>query len=127
MVIFNMAPRGFDMPPIEKRGLINSLESGQACDCFNQLRTGKVQVLVAHLCLTLGDPMDCNPPGSSVHEILQAQGIFLTQGSSPGLLPCKKILYHLSHQGSSENREVSAMRLLRMHHKRHIASAAEIL
>ena len=121
MVIFNMAPRGCDMPPIEKLGLINSLESGQACDCFNQLRTGKVQVLVAHLCLTLGDPMDCNPPGSSV------QGIFLTQGSSPGLLPCKKILYHLSHQGSSENREVSAMRLLRMHHKRHIASAAEIL
>ena len=25
------------------------------------------------LCLTLCDPMDCNPPGSSVHEILQAR------------------------------------------------------
>ena len=61
------------MPPIEKLGLINSLESGQACDCFNQLRTGKVQVLVAHLCLTLGDPMDCNPPGSSVRGIFQAR------------------------------------------------------
>ena len=39
--------------------------------------TGKVidvhvcQVL--HLCLTLCDPMDCSPPGSSVHGILQAR------------------------------------------------------
>ena len=24
-------------------------------------------------CLTLCDPMDCNPPGSSVHGILQAR------------------------------------------------------
>ena len=28
-------------------------------------------VLVAQLCLTLCDPMDCSPPGSSVHRILQ--------------------------------------------------------
>ena len=43
-------------------------------------------------CLTLCNPMDCNPPGSSVHGILQArvqewvahsllQGIVQTQGS----------------------------------------------
>ena len=25
------------------------------------------------LCLTLCDPMDCNPPGSPVHGILQAR------------------------------------------------------
>ena len=25
------------------------------------------------LCLTLGDPMDCSPPGSSVRGILQAR------------------------------------------------------
>ena len=25
--------------------------------------------LVPHLCPTLQDPMDCSPPGSSVHEI----------------------------------------------------------
>ena len=31
-----------------------------------------VVVLVAQLCLTLCDPMDCSPPGSSVHGILQA-------------------------------------------------------
>ena len=29
--------------------------------------------LVAKLCPTLFDPMDCSPPGSSVHGILQAR------------------------------------------------------
>ena len=28
---------------------------------------------VAQLCLTFYDPMDCNPPGSSVHGIFQAK------------------------------------------------------
>ena len=28
---------------------------------------------VAQLCLTLSDPMDCRPPGSSIHGILQAR------------------------------------------------------
>ena len=28
---------------------------------------------VAQSCLTLSDPMDCSPPGSSVHGILQAR------------------------------------------------------
>ena len=28
---------------------------------------------VAQSCLNLGDPMDCSPPGSSVHGILQAR------------------------------------------------------
>ena len=46
-------------------------------------------------CLTLCDPTDCSPPGSSVHGMLQAriwrglpcllQGIFLTQEWSPYL------------------------------------------
>ena len=33
----------------------------------------KVKVLVAQSCLTLCDPMDCSPPGSSVPGILQAR------------------------------------------------------
>ena len=33
----------------------------------------KVKVLVSQLHLTLCNPMDCNPPGSSVHGILQAR------------------------------------------------------
>ena len=28
---------------------------------------------VAQLCLTLSDPTDCSPPGSSVHGIFQAR------------------------------------------------------
>ena len=28
---------------------------------------------VAQLCMALCDPMDCSPPGSSVHRILQAR------------------------------------------------------
>jgi len=33
----------------------------------------RVKALVAQPCLTLCDPMDCSPPGSSVHGILQAR------------------------------------------------------
>ena len=33
----------------------------------------KVKVLVAQLCPTLCYPVDCSPPGSSVHGILQAR------------------------------------------------------
>ena len=33
----------------------------------------KVKVLVTQLYLTLCNPMDCSPPGSSVHGILQAR------------------------------------------------------
>ena len=36
--------------------------------------------------------------GVGCHSLLQ--GIFPTQGSNPGLLHCRQILYHLSHQGS---------------------------
>ena len=32
-----------------------------------------VYALVANLCLTLCNPIDCSPPGSSVHGILQAR------------------------------------------------------
>ena len=32
-----------------------------------------VCVLVAQLCLTLCDPMDCSPPGFSAHGIFQAR------------------------------------------------------
>ena len=35
------------------------------------------------------------------HSLLQ--GIFPTWGSNPGLLHCRQILYHLSHQGTYIN------------------------
>ena len=36
--------------------------------------------------------------GVGCHALLQ--GILLTQGSNPGVLHCRQILYHLSHQGT---------------------------
>ena len=65
--------------------------------------------LVAQLCLTLYDPMDCSLPGSSVHGDCPdkntrvgcdafLQWIFPTQGSNSGLLYCRRIFYCLSHQ-----------------------------
>ena len=63
-------------------------------------------------CPTFCNPMDCSPPGSSVHGDSPhkntgvgchalLQGIFPTQGSNPGLPHCRKILYQLSYQGKS--------------------------
>ena len=70
-----------------------------------------VRCLVAQLCPTLCKPMDCSPPGSSVHGDSPGknagvgchallQGLFPTQGLNPSLLHCRRILYHLSHQES---------------------------
>ena len=41
--------------------------------CNEQYNFVCMYVLVAQLCLTLCDPMDCSLPGSSVHGILQAR------------------------------------------------------
>ena len=69
-----------------------------------------MKVLVTQACLTL-QPRGLQParllcpwgsPGKKTamcsHSLLQ--GIFPTQGLNLGLLLCRQILYHLSHQGS---------------------------
>ena len=73
-----------------------------------------MQCLVAQSCLTLWNPLDCSPPGSSVHGDSPGkntgvgchallQGIFPTQGSNPCLQHCGWTFFfffnHLSHQG----------------------------
>ena len=82
------------------------------CQCVDSELTNcfkSVLCLVAQSCPTLCDPMDCSPPGFSVHENSPGknsevgchallQGVFPTQGSNPGLLHFRQILYHLSHQ-----------------------------
>ena len=82
---------------------------------FNLWATREAQESeVAQSCPTLCDPMDCSLPGFSVdfpgestgvgcHFLLQ--GIFLTQGSNPGLLHCRQTLYPLSHQRSPRTLE----------------------
>ena len=67
-----------------------------------------VLCLVTQSSPTLFDPMDCSPPGSSVHGdspgkktgvgcCALLRGIFPTQGSNPGPPHCRQILYRLSH------------------------------
>ena len=78
--------------------------------CIGYNKYDSVLCLVAQSCLTLCDLMGCSPPGSSVHWYSPGkntgvgchgllQGIFPTQGSNPGLLHCRWILYRLNHQG----------------------------
>ncbi|XP_065763454.1 inorganic pyrophosphatase 2, mitochondrial isoform X3 [Muntiacus reevesi] len=43
------------------------------CNETSRLKLSCVCVIVAQSCLTLFDPMDCSPPGSFVHGILQAR------------------------------------------------------
>ena len=68
--------------------------------------------LVAQSCPALCSPMDCSPPGSSVHGDSPGkntgvgshaflQGIFPIQGLKPGLPHCRWSLYRLS-QGSHQ-------------------------
>ena len=79
--------------------------------------------LVAQSCLTLCNPLDCSPPGSSVHGDSPGknigmgchalhQGIFPTQRSNPGPQHCRRILYHLSHQRSPKNTGMGKLSLL---------------
>ena len=67
--------------------------------------------LVAQLCPTLCNPMDCSLPDPSVHGDSPGentgvgchslpQGIVSAQGLNPGLPHYRWILYHLSQQGS---------------------------
>ena len=88
----------------------------------SQTQNAAVLCLVTQSCPTLCDPMDCSPPGSSAHGILQAdslpseppgkpvnigvnslsllQRIFPIQELNQGLFHCRQILYQLSYQES---------------------------
>ena len=70
-----------------------------------------LKVKVAQLCPTLCDPVDCSPPGSSSHGILQARilecgeplpppGDFPSPGTEPRSPESQGILYQWSPQGS---------------------------
>ena len=86
-------------------------EKQQRCLRFCKMIQSKPQseVLAIQLCLTICNPMDCSPPASLVHGILQAVILewlpcpSLTQWSNPGLSHCRWILYHLSHQDQKKS------------------------
>ena len=57
-------PRPWDSP---------GKNTGVGCHFLLQCMRVKSESEVAQLCSTLSDPMDCSPPGSSVHGIFQAR------------------------------------------------------
>ena len=83
--------------------LVSSLYTrGKGCSCESLRRNlhlsthiciGAIRkkVLVAQSCLTLCPPMDCSPPGSSVHGILQARILEWLPFPSPVDLPNTRI------------------------------------
>ena len=60
----HQAPRPWDSP---------GKNTGVGCHFFLQCRKVKREREVAQSCPTLHDPMDCSPPGSSIHGIFQAR------------------------------------------------------
>ena len=57
-------PRPWDSP---------GKNTGVGCHFLLQCMKVKSESEVSQSCLTLSDPMDCSPPGSSVHGIFQAR------------------------------------------------------
>ena len=57
-------PRPWDFP---------GKNTGVGCHFLLQCMKVKSESEVAQSCLTLSDPMDCSPPGSSIHGIFQAR------------------------------------------------------
>ena len=57
-------PRPWDSP---------GKNTGVGCHFLLQCMKVKIESEVAQSCPTLSDPMDCSPPGSSVHGIFQAR------------------------------------------------------
>ena len=57
-------PRPWDSP---------GKNTGVGCHFLHQCLKGKRESEVAQFCPTLSDPMDCSPPGSSIHGIFQAR------------------------------------------------------
>ena len=47
--------------------------TGVGCHFLLQYMKVKSESEIAQSCLTLSDPMDCSPPGSSIHGIFQAR------------------------------------------------------
>ena len=60
----NRLPRPWDSP---------GKNTGVGCHFLLQCLKVKSESEVAQLCLTPSDPMDCSPPGSSIHGIFEAR------------------------------------------------------
>ena len=109
------------IPGTGEPGGLPSMESYRGKRLKRLSSSSSTLCFVAQLCLTLCDPMNCSPPGSSVHGASPGkntgvgcrtliQGIFPTQRSNAVLLHCRHIIYHLSQ--NSKNTGVGRLSLL---------------
>ena len=83
---------------LQYSGLENSMDSTVLLlllllSCFSHVRICVISVRFPH-------PWDSPGKNTGVDSLSILQGIFPTQGSNPGFLHCRWILYQLSHQGS---------------------------
>ena len=62
--------------------------TGVVCHFLLQCMKVKSESEVAQSCLTLGDPMDCSPPGSPAHGVFQARVLEWVPAPSPDLQHC---------------------------------------
>ena len=119
LIISDTPLRGREVKVAERSDVANQLTLNQG-DCpglsrWTNVINMRVQVCVRakslQLFLTLCDPMNCSPSGSSVHGILPARilewvAVPFSRGSSRPMdrtwVSCivRQILYSLSHQGS---------------------------
>ena len=58
----------------------------------------------------LYSPQNSPDQNTGVDSLSLLQGIFLTQGSNPGLLHCRQILYQLSHKKSPPSQQPHKIR-----------------
>ena len=65
--------------------------TGVGCHFLLQCMKVKSEREVAQSCLTLSNPMECSPPGSSVHRIFQARVLEWGPLPSPKLSMCTRI------------------------------------
>ena len=106
--------KGLQLLPLKPLADFQAVKREKPCKKQHLFKV-RLCVLVAQLCLTFCDPMDCSLSGSSVHGIFLGnstgvdchfllQGIFPTKESNSGLLHCRQILYSLSHWGSHQGK-----------------------
>ena len=100
-------PRPWDSP---------GKKTGVGCLFLLQCMKVKIESEVTQSCLILSDPMDCSPPGSSIHGIFQAR-----VPKWGAIAFSKKTLHHLNLEGkkmyswiflSSSFKAVSILKIL---------------
>ena len=99
MVLTAIADHGFNCGNIRILALLHFLLKESSLFQLLYYPEMKAKVLVAQSCLTLRDPMDCIPPGSSVHGILQTKILELVAMPSSSSVSCtscigRQVLYH---------------------------------